>query len=112
MNTTFRGAKGDYVLDLTNRAEKGSQRTNAGIYFGPASQGDRERSGTQIRYVSFSVDCHRTGEGHGPLTNRLFTLGRALRLPFRLQDLHQLSHLFEQLFHRFAILLGFLFLLI
>jgi hypothetical protein len=33
MNTTFRGAKGDYVLELTNAAEKRSQRTKAGIYF-------------------------------------------------------------------------------
>jgi hypothetical protein len=30
MNTTFRGAKGDYVLELTNGEEKGSQRTNPG----------------------------------------------------------------------------------
>jgi hypothetical protein len=36
MNTTFRGAKGDYVLELTTGAEKRYQRTKTGIHFGPA----------------------------------------------------------------------------
>ena len=56
--------------------------------------------------------CHRAGGGRGPMTNRLFALGRALRLLVRLQDLDQLAHLLEQLLHRFAILLGFLLLLV
>jgi hypothetical protein len=42
MNATFRGAKGDYVLELTNRAKKGSQRTKAGIYFGPATEPEKD----------------------------------------------------------------------
>jgi hypothetical protein len=62
MNATFRGAKGDYVLELTNRAKKGSQRTKAGIYFGLATKNAKKAPGELVQFLLPSRSSRLRGE--------------------------------------------------